>query len=120
MNYNKQCNRCGKCCKSHPCCIAISFFGFSSPCIALEFNNGEYSCGLINHAHKYISEVKKDNNDIIKFIFMRILGIGYGCNRSPKDDYVLKQLKFLRGDMACQENNIVELYGNGEKNERNF
>lgn len=105
----KKCSQCGDCCSKHPCGIALSIIGDARPCKALELNDdGSFSCGLLRHAHKYISQAEEKDNEILRFVFAKILGIGYGCCDSPEHAdlirSIVKSFKLKRGDRVCKKN----------------
>jgi hypothetical protein len=98
----KQCNQCGDCCTKHPCGIALSMLGDHRPCLALESDGDRFSCGLLKHAHKYISAAKKSEDEILSYVFARILGVGCGCCTDPEQIAIANKMKLIRGDRACR------------------
>jgi len=104
-----ECIRCGKCCKSHPCGIAIATIhqdwmtetieeydtNLSTPCLALEYVDGQYRCGMLIHASKYLDlgPNAKWNDGFMAEIFSEYLGIGLGCCTSPQTKKMVAAMK---------------------------
>lgn len=98
----KDCKRCGDCCSKFPCGIAHSLVSDKRPCVALEQEEDRYVCGLLKHASKYIPEAKPEEDEILAFVFGKILGVGMGCSNSPETQMLIKRMKIHRGDMECR------------------
>ena len=49
------CNGCGACCQEQACFLSSDFLGSEvAPCIALEFADGRYLCGLVRNPTRYL------------------------------------------------------------------
>lgn len=53
--YGKPCNGCGKCCQEEACELSLEYLkSAKAPCVALEFKDGRYWCGLITNPAKHL------------------------------------------------------------------
>lgn len=97
----ESCNGCGYCCSIEPCLIAREFLSCESgPCVALEWQNGESSCGMTKNPLGYMFMASKqgieppnmnlgtaaaENLKIAEHI-AEAVGIGRGCDSQDDHD----------------------------------
>jgi uncharacterized cysteine cluster protein YcgN (CxxCxxCC family) len=80
------CNGCGACCQNEACKLSRDHLGSTvAPCIALEWHNGKYRCGLLIRPAHYIPDVskllgKRYAKSILAPLFGVALGVGKGCD----------------------------------------
>lgn len=78
------CNGCAYCCAQEPCGLAREFIPNHPavrPCRALEGDTGQFVCGLIRHASRYLPDLPNDWADPhLGGIFAEALGAGKGCD----------------------------------------
>ena len=54
--FGKPCNGCGECCKEEACKLSRDFLKSTvAPCVALEFDEGRYWCGLVRNPAKHLA-----------------------------------------------------------------
>jgi len=85
-----ECSRCGTCCKSIPCGIALALLCDRSPCPALEEVGGIYQCGMMVKPSRYIDIGGADQwkDDFLGKMFADMLGAGMGCCTSPQTEAI--------------------------------
>lgn len=92
--YGEKCTRCGECCKAIPCGIGLDLLGDHRPCLALELQGDEYTCGLVLYASKYVG-LGQPQEELFAQVVSGILGIGMGCDRSPETDSIRTDMRRL-------------------------
>jgi len=82
--FGAPCNGCGECCKEEACNLSRDFLKSTvAPCVALEFEDGRYWCGLVRNPAKHLGlQQWAQEFSLIelspKFAFM--LRLGEGCD----------------------------------------
>ena len=78
------CNGCGQCCQEEACSLSREYLKSDvAPCVALEFDEGRYWCGLVRNPAKHLG-LKEWAEDFSlvelspKFAYM--LRLGQGCD----------------------------------------
>ncbi len=82
--FGKPCNGCGHCCKEEACNLSRDFLkSDKAPCIALEFEDGRYWCGLVRNPAKHLGlQDWAQEFSMIEFSpkFAYMLRLGEGCD----------------------------------------
>jgi hypothetical protein len=87
--FGQPCNGCGHCCREEACDLSVQYLKSTvAPCIALEFDDGRYWCGLIRHPAKYLGLKEWANEFALaelspKFAYMLRLGAGCDADFGP-------------------------------------
>lgn len=104
--HGQPCNRCGLCCRSSLCQLAMHVFHKNAwapplpgPCPALEHDDDEGShCGLIADPQKYVKGLSQADAAVRSTAAKLILGEGLGCtarfNGEPRDNVFDRMLSF--------------------------
>ena len=90
--YGEPCNNCGLCCRVEACRVSVAVFqSHQTPCIALEFHDDKFLCGLALNPEKYLnmSHLGQGAKERVKEMLRSDLLIGQGCTM---DDPVLVAL----------------------------
>lgn len=93
--FGEPCNSCGYCCTMQPCQLANEFLHcMTGPCIALETENGNATCGFVRnplgylfkaaHPHEHVSVLEApfaaEASNKLSSQIAAALGIGLGCD----------------------------------------
>ena len=78
--FRAPCNGCGVCCLAQLCPIAIDWLpGVTTPCPALETEDGRFWCGLIRHPSKHLG-IRFNGDSILSPMIAKGVGLGQGCS----------------------------------------
>ena len=85
--FGSPCNNCGICCCTQPCQLAKELLNAVGKCVALEFENGKSSCGLVRRPAWYLFGEDRPESETghVSAIFADALGIGRGCDAEILD-----------------------------------
>lgn len=91
--FREPCNRCGECCRQSHCELGIFTFRPAdeyTQCPALEYHDGQFSCGLVIRMDHYIGlQWPESDRGFFKALIVPMvevcLGIGQGCGM-PDDE----------------------------------
>lgn len=91
--FGLPCNGCGYCCAEAPCGVATQFIPDhpeEGPCRAMEFDAGQFVCGMIRHPSRYMPDLQNDWADgVLGGMIAEALGAGRGCDADdPEKDWV--------------------------------
>lgn len=76
--YGKPCNNCGLCCRVDTCQVSRTLLGSTqTPCIALEFRDGKFVCGMLTRPEHYLPDSYQ--NDNVKAFIDYWVHPGFGC-----------------------------------------
>jgi len=77
------CNGCGWCCAEEPCGVARQFIPdhpAEGPCLALEWVEGRFSCGMIRRPSHYMQLPNDWADGVLGGMIADALGAGRGCD----------------------------------------
>lgn len=78
------CNGCGHCCQMKACQLSVELLrSETAPCLALEFAEGRYWCGLVRSPEKLLGA--GSGGGYISRVVAQLLGIGRGCDSDGPD-----------------------------------
>lgn len=87
--FGAPCNGCGQCCKTEACNLSRDFLGSTvAPCVALEYEDGRYWCGLVKNPAKHLGLqewAEKFSSIELSPKFAYLLGLGMGCDADYGD-----------------------------------
>lgn len=77
------CNGCGYCCAEEPCGVARKFipdYTAEGPCLALEWVEGRFACGMIRRPSHYMRLPNDWADGVLSVMIADALGAGTGCD----------------------------------------
>ena len=77
------CNGCGWCCAEEPCGVALKYIPdhpAEGPCLALEWAEGRFACGMIRRPGFYMRLPNDWADEAIGSMIGEALGAGRGCD----------------------------------------
>jgi len=78
--YKEPCNGCGLCCRVEPCEVSKNLLhSHQAPCIALEFHDGKFLCGVVLHPDKYLQNTVYREFEVRAYI-EHWIAPGQGCD----------------------------------------
>ena len=82
--FGKPCNNCGLCCRVEACHVSKTFLrSEQAPCIALEFHDGKFFCGMVRRPSYYLSvshlNLGGEADKILSEKFAALIYSGQGC-----------------------------------------
>lgn len=81
--HGSPCNGCGLCCAMEPCGVAREFIPNhpeEGPCLALEWEAGRFSCGMIRRPSHYMRLPNDWADGVLGEMIADALGAGRGCD----------------------------------------
>lgn len=78
--FHEPCNGCGLCCRVEACEVSKTLLGsHQAPCIALEFRDGKYVCGMVTRPEHYCQGIDIPLEQVKKYVDYWIAP-GQGCD----------------------------------------
>jgi len=82
--FGKPCNNCGLCCRVEACRVSKTFLrSAQAPCIALEFHDGKFFCGMVRRPSYYLNvshlNLGGEADEILSEKFAALIYSGQGC-----------------------------------------